>query len=54
MTSELADYEKKLNNIKQEMSEEDIISSELENRLKKQKIYVDTVPYFSNLAWNTF
>ena len=32
MESELSDFEKKLNNIKQEMSEEDIISSELETR----------------------
>ncbi len=32
MESELEDYEAKLDVIRQEMSEEDIISSELENR----------------------
>jgi hypothetical protein len=32
MESELSDFEKKLNTIRQEMSEEDIISSELETR----------------------
>ena len=47
MTSELGDYERKLNNIKQEMSEEDIISSELENRSKTKIIYANPVNFVS-------